>query len=120
MVVSTEILSQERQGLAPVLRLQIYELTHYPGPLQHPAHSRLFSAVSGLHDILYHRPRAGLSDSGTPARRAETAITTPFGIFEFPFWSFGLRNAAQTFQMFMDEILRGFEFCCAYIDDILV
>ena len=50
----------------------------------------------------------------------KTAITTPFGIFEFPFWSFGLRNAAQTFQMFMDEILRGFEFCCAYIDDILV
>ena len=50
----------------------------------------------------------------------KTAITTPFGLFEFPFMSFGLRNAAQTFQRFMDEILRGFDFCFAYIDDILV
>jgi hypothetical protein len=48
------------------------------------------------------------------------AITTHFGLFEFPFMSFGLRNATQTFQRFMDEILRGFEFCFAYIDDIMV
>ena len=34
--------------------------------------------------------------------------------------SFGLRNAAQTFQRFMDEILKGLDFCFAYIDDILV
>jgi hypothetical protein len=48
------------------------------------------------------------------------AITIPFGLFEFPFMSFGLRNAAQTFQRLMDEILRDFDFCFAYIDDILV
>ena len=34
--------------------------------------------------------------------------------------SFGLRNAAQTFQRFMDEILKDLGFCFAYIDDILV
>lgn len=34
--------------------------------------------------------------------------------------SFGLRNAAQTFQRFMNEVLRDLEFCYAYIDDILV
>jgi len=34
--------------------------------------------------------------------------------------SCGLRNAAQTFQRFIDEILREFDFCFAYIDDILV
>jgi hypothetical protein len=34
--------------------------------------------------------------------------------------SFGLRNAAQTFQRFMDEILKDLDFCFAYIDDILV
>jgi hypothetical protein len=32
----------------------------------------------------------------------------------------GLRNAAQTFQTFMGEILREFDFFFAYIDDILV
>ncbi|XP_054081284.1 uncharacterized protein LOC128919844 [Zeugodacus cucurbitae] len=33
----------------------------------------------------------------------KTAIITPFGLFEFPFMTFGLRNAAQTFQRFIDE-----------------
>jgi hypothetical protein len=50
----------------------------------------------------------------------KTAITTPFGLFEFPFMSFCLCNAAQTFQRFMDDILREFDFYCAYLDDILV
>jgi hypothetical protein len=50
----------------------------------------------------------------------KTAITTPFGLFEFPFMSFGLRNAAQTFQRFMDDILKDLDFCFAYLDDILV
>ena len=42
-----------------------------------------------------------------------TAIITSFGIFEFPFMSLGLRNAAQTFQRFMDDFLRDFNFCFA-------
>jgi hypothetical protein len=50
----------------------------------------------------------------------KTAITTPFGLFEFPYMSFGLRNAAQTFQRFMEDILREFDHCFAYLDDILV
>lgn len=51
----------------------------------------------------------------------KTAITTPFGLFEFPFMTFGLRNAAQTFQRFMDEVLRGLDgFTYGYLDDILV
>lgn len=50
----------------------------------------------------------------------KTAITTPFGLFEFNYMTFGLRNAAQTFQRFIDEVLQGLEFCFAYIDDILV
>lgn len=50
----------------------------------------------------------------------KTAITTPFGLFEFPYMTSGLRNAAQTFQRFIDEVLQGLDFCYAYIDDILV
>lgn len=50
----------------------------------------------------------------------KTAIITPFGLFEFPYMTFGLRNAAQTFQRFIDEVLRGLDFAYAYIDDILV
>jgi cytoskeleton-associated protein 5 len=36
----------------------------------------------------------------------KTAITTPFSLFEFPFMSFGLRNAARTFQRFMNDTLQ--------------
>lgn len=50
----------------------------------------------------------------------KTAITTSFGLFEFPFMTFGHRNAGQTFQRFMDDVMRGLEFCYLYIDDILV
>ena len=50
----------------------------------------------------------------------KTAITTPFGLFEFVRMPFGLRNAAQTFQRFMDQILRGLSFAYVYIDDLLV
>jgi len=50
----------------------------------------------------------------------KTAITTPFGLYEFVYMPFGLRNAAQTFQRFIDEVLHGLTHCYAYIDDILI
>jgi hypothetical protein len=50
----------------------------------------------------------------------KTAIITPFGLFEFPFMTFGLRNAAQTFQRFLDEVLQGLDFTYGYLDDILI
>ena len=33
---------------------------------------------------------------------------------------FGLRNAAQTFQRFIDKVLRGLHFTYAYVDDVLI
>jgi hypothetical protein len=54
-----------------------------------------------------------------PDDMQKTAITTPFGLFEFHFMSFSLRNAAQTFQRFMDDVLQKLDFF-AYLDDILV
>lgn len=64
----------------------------------------------------------------------KTAIITPFGLFEFPRMSFGLRNAAQSFQRFMNNtVLQGLgivredgtfepssEFIFCYIDDVIV
>nr|VZI43496.1 unnamed protein product [Spirometra erinaceieuropaei] len=50
----------------------------------------------------------------------KTAVTTPFGLFEFIRLPFGLRTVAQTFQRFIDHVLRGLPFVYAYIDDLLV
>nr|VZH98912.1 unnamed protein product [Spirometra erinaceieuropaei] len=50
----------------------------------------------------------------------KTTVTTPFSLFEFLRMPFGLRNAAQSFQRFIDDILRGLSFTYVYIDDILV
>ena len=55
-----------------------------------------------------------------PSAIPKTAVVTPFGLFEFTRMPFGLRNAAQTFQRFIDQVLRGLNCSYAYLDDILV
>ena len=55
-----------------------------------------------------------------PADIPKTAVTIPFGAFEFLTMPFGLRNAASTFQCFMDEVVHDLDFVYNYIDDILV
>lgn len=50
----------------------------------------------------------------------KTAICTPFGSYEYLRMPFGLRNAAQTQQRLMDEVLRGLPFVFVYLDDILI
>lgn len=51
---------------------------------------------------------------------AKTALVTPFGLFEYVYMSFGLKNASQTFQRFMDEVTRGLKDVIVYVDDILI
>ena len=57
----------------------------------------------------------------------KTALSTPYGSFEYTRMSFGLCGAAQTFQRFVDQVFRGLSsknrrkvkyFC--YLDDILL
>lgn len=50
----------------------------------------------------------------------KTAITTPFGLFEFHYMPFGLRNAAATFQRAMDKMFSNIKCVFIYLDDILV
>ncbi|GFT03463.1 hypothetical protein TNCV_2986191 [Trichonephila clavipes] len=46
----------------------------------------------------------------------KTAVTTPFGLFEFLYMPFRLSNAAATFQRFIHHVLRGMYFCVPYFD----
>jgi hypothetical protein len=50
----------------------------------------------------------------------KTAITTPFGLFEYLFMAFGLSNAAQTFQRLMDKLFRHLAFVFTYLDDHII
>ncbi|GFS86417.1 retrovirus-related Pol polyprotein from transposon 297 [Trichonephila clavipes] len=49
----------------------------------------------------------------------KTAVTTPWGLYEYTHLCFGLVNAPQTFMRFMHEVLKGLPFCFVYLDDIL-
>uniref|UniRef100_A0ABD2WRS1 Reverse transcriptase domain-containing protein n=1 Tax=Trichogramma kaykai TaxID=54128 RepID=A0ABD2WRS1_9HYME len=49
----------------------------------------------------------------------KTALITPFGLFEFLFMPFGLRNASQTFQKYVNQALGDLSYVFVYIDDVL-
>lgn len=89
-----------------------YPVRHIQDYAQQLAGCKIFSVI----DLVkaYHFIPVAVEDV------PKTAITTPFGLFEFPLMTFGLRNAANTFQRFMDEVLRDLNFCFPYIDDVLV
>ena len=48
------------------------------------------------------------------------AIITPFGLYEYVFMSFVLKNAAQSFQRLMDHLLADIPHAFVYLDDILI
>jgi hypothetical protein len=83
--------------------------------------------VRHIHDYSHHpsgycllQDRSGEDiqpDSRVSRRHTENRHYHSLRLIQFPFMSFGLRNAAQTFQRFMDDILWGLGFCFAYLDE---
>lgn len=89
-----------------------YPIPHIQDFSQNLTGSKFFSKI----DLVkaYHQIR--IEDKDIP----KTAVITPIGLYEYVYMCFGLKNAAQTFQRFIDNMLRDFDFAFAYLDDILV
>ena len=50
----------------------------------------------------------------------KTAITTPFGLYEYTVMPMGMKNSAQTLQRYVDTVLSDSPNTIAYCDDILL
>ena len=98
--------------LNAVTQADRYPVPHIEDFAQRLAGCKIFSKVD-LEKAFYQIPM-------TPEDIPKTAVTTPFGLFEFTRMPFGLKNASQTFQRFIDQVTAGLDNVYSYIDDILV
>ncbi|GFY00498.1 hypothetical protein TNCV_2138961 [Trichonephila clavipes] len=94
----------------------VTEFDSYPIPylndFAHALHGKkIFSKI----DIFKAFHQIPIAECDIP----KTAVTTPWGLYEYTHLCFGLVNAPQTFMRFMHEVLRGLPFCFVYLDDIL-
>lgn len=100
------------RGLNAITVPDRYPLPHIQDFTQNFANKKIFSKLD-LIKAYYQIPMEEES-------RLKTAVITPFGLFEFNFMPFGLRNATQTFQRFMNHVFHDFDFVYTYVDDICI
>lgn len=100
------------RGLNKITVPDSYPVPHIHDITQHLTGKKIFSVI----DLIRAFHQIPVAPDDIP----KTAVITPFGLFEFLVMTFGLRNAAQTFQRHIDNALRGLDFVWAYLDDIFI
>ena len=93
------------------------ELDKYPLPhLQKWTHKLAGAKVFSKCDIrkAYHHIEVEKS------HRHKTAVTTPWGVWQFVKMPMGLANASQSYQRYMNSLLQGVEGVYCYLDDLLL
>ena len=91
-----------------------YPIPHIQDFTQRLAGSKVFSKIDLV--LAYYQIPFEPSD----VHVHKTALTTPFGLSNFTWTPFALRNSGQTFQRFIDHVTRGLDFLFVYLDDLLV
>ena len=55
-----------------------------------------------------------------PDSRAVTAMTTPFGLWQWKVMPMGAKNGNSAFQRMMDWVLKDLEFADPFVDDVII
>ena len=100
------------RNLNAITKTDSYPIPHLRSLIMSLNNKKIFSKI----DLVRAYLQIPLSPSDIP----KTAVTTPFGLYEFLYVPYGLKNAGSTFQRHMDKIFANVPRTFTYIDDILI